>query len=317
MRSRIRSSSRTRKAPPQPLDTTGSWRRTEQHERDGDESGLRSPYGPAAADGNYVRSGERYEDRPRLSPYARQPMEGDFPLSKGLPRGRRPKRPSAEGRTESLASSNYNDNDSQNYNQNYNGTGTGTDGNATRGRPVEVEEDQSFALPAWDFFDRSNPHRSAIPAPLSPVRGESAASAALLDSPTWSASPLTSAQAPRLPSPTFPSLEKSISSSSENLAKSFGLPSLERPLISPVLGDFSSVLGGGGGIREPGQSSKGPLGEPKMVAPPRLGPVMVPPDIHNNNNNNNNSGSGSNSSGPQGSCRSPMMMDLGFSEPFI
>ncbi|UKZ55661.1 hypothetical protein TrVGV298_009485 [Trichoderma virens] len=57
-------------------------------------------------------------------------------------------------------------------------------------------------------------------------------------SPSWSLSTPTSDVAPRIPSPTFPSLEKAISATSEDLAKSFEM-SYDAPQPSPLANEFT------------------------------------------------------------------------------
>lgn len=168
-----------------------------------DQHSPRSPFGPPVADNNYMRFNEAPRpppDRPLPSPFAtRTPMEGSFPIKKGLPRGRQPSRPSPES------------NDSyQSQNE------------AAPNSPLPF-------LGGGLGFDQSEPRRSAIPAPLTPMRRPS--------SPDWHVPTPTSAVAPRIPSPTFSSLEHTISSTSEELAKSFDI-SFDIPLTSPILGQF-------------------------------------------------------------------------------
>ncbi|KAK5988607.1 hypothetical protein PT974_10093 [Cladobotryum mycophilum] len=133
-------------------------------------------------------------DRPPPSPLAsKTPMEGDFPVIKGLPRGRLPTRPS-------IIFTNQ-----------------------------QGDESGGLSLPVWDF-NRVEARHSAMPAPLSPSKPPS--------SPSWTNPTPTSTMAPRLPSPTFPSLEKAISSTSVDLAKSFEID-FDLPQTSPLTCDFS------------------------------------------------------------------------------
>jgi hypothetical protein len=64
----------------------------------------------------------------------KKPIEGDFPVTKGLPRGRQPPR------------------------------------RPPRSDEVIVPEKPQFAIPEWDGFNRTEPRRSAIPPPLSPAK---------------------------------------------------------------------------------------------------------------------------------------------------
>ncbi|KAL3965285.1 hypothetical protein ACCO45_002289 [Purpureocillium lilacinum] len=152
-------------------------------------------------------------------PFSRPPMAGDFPKSKGLPRGRQPEKPRCS------TEDNNDDDDGSVYDD-----------------------------PAWPEFDRAEPRYSAMPAPLATPRSDPNRSPAL---------------PPRLPSPTFPSLAKSISTSSEDLAKSFELH-FDAPLSSGLIPSLE---------QRPGPSS----GEvsPKRVeakkAPPRLAVMTLPP----------------------------------------
>ncbi|KAG9252504.1 uncharacterized protein F5Z01DRAFT_638375 [Emericellopsis atlantica] len=150
---------------------------------------------------------------------ARQPAEGDFPVNKGLPRGRRPG-PGSPAIAPVPAST-------------------------TAAPPRPPREDEGLTVtPAW--AERAEKHLSALPAPLTPAVSR----ASHLDS---DISPWASKEggapflaAPRLPSPTFSSLEESLS---ENLAKTFDdYPSedhVAKPLISPTLSEFGPFTGRG------------------------------------------------------------------------
>ncbi|KHO01346.1 uncharacterized protein MAM_00347 [Metarhizium album ARSEF 1941] len=139
-------------------------------------------YGPPADSGIGC---SRSEPTPRpaenlgRSAFSRPPMEGDFPMYKGLPRGRQ---------------------------------------RGPRPPPLSSFDDKNaFKLPMWSGFDRSEPRRSAIPAPLTPSRPSSSRS------PKAGLSTPTSATAPRIPSPTFSSLAQSSSNSGDTFEKSFGI----------------------------------------------------------------------------------------------
>ncbi|KAM4063714.1 hypothetical protein HRG_006836 [Hirsutella rhossiliensis] len=213
---------------------------------------LPSPYGPSAeGEGNYVRNADlelprRPSDLPPVSPLGRRPMAGDFPKSKGgLPRGRLLEPPvmplsgSSDGEEES-------DNEE----------GHETD-----------DEDTGPILPAWPSFDNASHRHSAVPPPLSTLTRSPARS-------TASSTPSTAA--PRLPSPTFPSLTTSISGSSLDLARSFELAlaeSLGSGLGSPLdrIPSASSGLGSCGGSPTRVEAKK---------APPRPEvPVTLPPSL--------------------------------------
>ncbi|PNP47025.1 hypothetical protein THARTR1_10530 [Trichoderma harzianum] len=165
----------------------------------------RSPYGPAAADEDtYVRTYEAPRppmDRVPLSPFAaRTPMEGEFPVMKGLPRGRQPPRPQI------------------------------LPGDSPE-RQSEERSPRPFSKWGGFGFDRSESRGATVPMPRTPKSQRPS-------SPTWSLSTPTSDVAPRLPSPTFPSLEKAISATSEDLAKSFEI-SFDAPQPSPLANEFT------------------------------------------------------------------------------
>ncbi|PWI68272.1 hypothetical protein PCL_02041 [Purpureocillium lilacinum] len=215
---RFDSAKQTRAPPPRPLFPTPN---LASHE--GASPSPRSPYGPPPNQNNYIRDDieppRRPRSRPPSSPFSRPPMAGDFPKSKGLPRGRQPEKPRCS------TEDNNDDDDGSVYDD-----------------------------PAWPEFDRAEPRYSAMPAPLATPRSDPNRSPAL---------------PPRLPSPTFPSLAKSISTSSEDLAKSFELH-FDAPLSSGLIPSLE---------QRPGPSS----GEvsPKRVeakkAPPRPAVMTLPP----------------------------------------
>ncbi|RGP68388.1 hypothetical protein FLONG3_8161 [Fusarium longipes] len=207
------------------------------------------------------------------SPFLQQsPMEGEFPIQKGLPRGRRPQQPeplSPERR----------------------GFGLGPR-KQRREPPVyppprnesPVAPKDSFEQPStpnWNDFDRAEAHKSAIPAALSPFRTQFARSPTQATDDSLSprlaqyASSPISDTSPSLPSPSFPSLQKSISNSSENLARMFDFdgqydqrpdPTQGRPLISPVMVDFVP----------PRDRDRSRTRVEAKRAPPRPNPITVP-----------------------------------------
>lgn len=197
----------------------------------------RSPYGPPPEEGNYMRS----EGSPRppapirsQSPLCRPPLEGDFPIHKGLPRGRRP--PTLP------------DSPQQPVRPSRDLAATREQG--SKSSSEEEQQDDSLTLPNWDEFDRTD-----------------GAGNNNINSPRWNDyySPITSDTPPQLPSPSFPSLEKSISLSSENLRRAF--ESYDKPLISPVMGEFPR-------FRERSPAS---IRVKAKKAPPRPSPITLPP----------------------------------------
>ncbi|KAF4956924.1 hypothetical protein FSARC_11441 [Fusarium sarcochroum] len=239
----------------------------------------RSAISPGFDEKNYLFADHVTPEPPRTaSPFSqRSPIEGEFPVEKGLPRGR--KLP-----TNAEVSS-----PERNF---------GLEPRKQRRQPPMYPPPRNMASPAfgsqqkesldqpgtpnWNDFDRAEAHRSAIPAALSPFRGEFP-----LRSPTqatddslsprlaqYASSPISDTP-PSLPSPSFPSLQKSISNSSENLARSFDMTAdgyydqqreyqQARPLISPVMADFV-----------PPRDRSATRVEAKR-APPRPSPITVP-----------------------------------------
>ncbi|KAL7898681.1 hypothetical protein HDV63DRAFT_358925 [Trichoderma sp. SZMC 28014] len=236
--SRMTTESRAR-GPPQPLQQAAFPSLAARMETPSQSP--RSPYGPAADDGNYMRT----EDAPRppmdrvpMSPFAaRTPMEGEFPVMKGLPRGRQPPRPQMP----------FED---------------------SPDKRTEERSPRSFSRWGGFGFDRSDTRNSPLPKPpRTPKGGQPPAS------PSWSISTPTSDIAPRIPSPTFPSLEKAISATSEDLAKSFEI-SYDAPQPSPLANEFS--------IHDvPGPSAKSSpvIRVEGKKAPPRPtpSPINLPP----------------------------------------
>lgn len=206
------------------------------------------------------------------SPFLQQsPMEGEFPIQKGLPRGRRPQQP--EPQTP----------DKEGY---------GLEPRKQRRQPpmyppprnespVAPDSFDAPSTPNWNDFDRAEAHKSAIPAALSPFRAQFARSPGQATDSSLSprlaqyASSPISDRSPSLPSPSFPSLQKSISSSSENLARMFDIdgpydqrpePIQGRPLISPVMADFV----------QPRDRDRSRTRIEAKRAPPRPNPITVP-----------------------------------------
>ncbi|KZZ89412.1 hypothetical protein AAL_07711 [Moelleriella libera RCEF 2490] len=144
----------------------------------------KSPYGPPPdSGGSYMRDGDlssRPSQTPSASPFSK-PIEGDFPLSKGLPRGRRPGPPPPPPPAD------------------------------------ETVVDDEALLPSWADFDRFESRKSAIPAPLTSARPSTAShgTESSLSTPTSATAP------PRLPSQTFSSLLQSISSSGSSFGDPF------------------------------------------------------------------------------------------------
>ncbi|POR35767.1 Uncharacterized protein TPAR_04046 [Tolypocladium paradoxum] len=233
-RSRFGSENGSRAPPPRPLRPIQPFASVDHA-----EPSPRSPYGPPLDAGNYMRNDDaapprRPGSRPPSSPFSRPPMEGDFPRSKGLPRGRRPEPPRIP----------------------------------LPPAPPDTHDGHGFSLPSWSDFDGAEPRLSAVPAPLSTARTDASLS------PGWS-SPASATAPPRLPSPTFPSLAKSISSSSENLARSLELAQLDQrcePLSSPTLGGFPSL-----DQRPSTSASLSPKRVEARRGLPRLGAITLPP----------------------------------------
>ncbi|KAI1068087.1 hypothetical protein LB507_004318 [Fusarium sp. FIESC RH6] len=209
------------------------------------------------------------------SPFLQQsPMEGEFPIQKGLPRGRRPQQPEPQSPER----------------------GFGLEPRKQRRQPPvyppprnesPVRPKESFehpSTPNWNDFDRGEAHKSAIPAALSPFRTQFARSPTQATDSSlsprlaqYASSPISDTP-PSLPSPSFPSLQKSISSSSENLSRAFDFdgswehrpePIQGRPLISPVMADFVP----------PRDRDRSRTRVEAKRAPPRPSPITVPQGV--------------------------------------
>ncbi|KAL6872077.1 hypothetical protein J3F83DRAFT_633880 [Trichoderma novae-zelandiae] len=238
--SRMSSDSRAR-GPPQPLQPmTAAPFSSLMARMETPTQSPRSPFGPPVDDDNYMRSYEAPRppiERVPLSPFAsRTPIEGEFPIMKGLPRGRQPLRPPVA-------------------------IGDSPETRSNSRSPRSFTKWGAFG------FDRSEA-RGAPVLPRSP-RGQRPTS------PSWSLSTPTSDVAPRIPSPTFASLEKAISSTSEDLAKSFEM-SFDAPQPSPLANEFTI------------DDSPSPAMKPSPVirveakkAPPRPtpSPINLPPSL--------------------------------------
>lgn len=176
-------------------------------------------------------------DRVPMSPFAaRTPMEGEFPVMKGLPRGRQPLRPQMP----------FED---------------------SPDRRTEERSPRPFSKWGGFGFDRSDTRNSPLPKPPRTPKGQPPAS------PSWSLSTPTSDIAPRIPSPTFPSLEKAISATSEDLAKSFEM-SFDAPQPSPLANEFSIH-----DVASPSVKSSPVIRVEAKKAPPRPtpSPINLPP----------------------------------------
>lgn len=212
-------SSRRKTNPPKPLVTSTS--PPVQREEFGSNSGF---FGPPDSDGRGTsNSNAKYslDVKSLKSPLQKPVLEGDFPVSKGLPRGRQPPR-----------------------------------------RPARSDEAQSpdrpdFSMPNWGSLDRVEPRHSAMPPPL-----------ATSNQPRRSVS---SGIGMAIPSPSFASLELSISTSSESLTQAFE-EALEKTALSPgLVGDFFAV--DTTSPTSPGTSSR----VEATKAPPRPAPVTLSP----------------------------------------
>lgn len=238
--SRMTSDSRTR-GPPKPLQQAAFSSLAVRMETPSQSP--RSPYGPAVDEDNYMRTAEAPRpplDRVPMSPFAaRTPMEGEFPIMKGLPRGRQPPRPQIA------------------YDES----------------PERRAEEQSSPRPfsKWGGFgfERPGSRGSAVLKPRTP-KGQQPPS-----SPSWSISTPTSDKAPRLPSPTFPSLEKAISATSEDLARSFEI-SFDAPQPSPLANEFSI-----NDLPTPSPKPSPVIRVEAKKAPPRPSPspINLPPSV--------------------------------------
>ncbi|KAM5349105.1 hypothetical protein ACJ41O_008928 [Fusarium nematophilum] len=270
----------------------------------------RSPYGPPVDGGNYMRpeaSPRPAPDPPRThSPLARPPIEGDFPVSKGLPRGRKPPGMDHQQQT---ATTNPDRSFGLGPRRQHRQRPMYPPPRAAAPSPTpELKSRESEeGPPNWNDFDRPDPHRSAIPPPLSPFRADFRAESSLrspaqaTDESTsprrmqYTSSPI-SPTPPSLPSPSFPSLQNSISGSSETLARSFDMAAdgnysdgnqpeappppqntnhnhhhhhqPQRPLISPVMVDF---------VPSRDNASPGATRVEARKAPPRPSPIVPVP----------------------------------------
>ncbi|OAA63877.1 hypothetical protein ISF_04586 [Cordyceps fumosorosea ARSEF 2679] len=222
-------SSRRKTGPPKPLKTSSSQpslrHKTVLPTAHHDEPSPKSSFPPTLNGANQYPSNEAskrsLDMKSPKSPYNMLALEGDFPVTKGLPRGRQPPRRPA------------------------------------RSDEASSPERPDFSLPDWGLIDSAEPRHSAMPPPL-----------ATNSQPRPS---ISSAIDMNLPSPSFASLELSISSSGESLTQAFE-DALEKTALSPgLVGDFFAV----------DTSCTSPTGNTTRVeakkAPPRPAPVTLPP----------------------------------------
>ncbi|KAM0469913.1 hypothetical protein ACHAP7_009756 [Fusarium lateritium] len=246
-------------------------------------SAPRSATSPSFDESGFVRA-QRIPEPPRTaSPFSqRSPMEGEFPVQKGLPRGRKPQNFEAQSPERNFGL------EPRKQRRQPPMYPPARNAESPLPSPQQQEPLEAPGTPNWNDFDRAEAHKSAIPAALSPFRSQFARSPtqATDDSLSpryaqYASSPISDAP-PSLPSPSFPSLQKSISNSSENLARSFDMAfdgnyesrpehNQARPLISPVMVDFV-----------PPRDRSRTRVEAKR-APPRPSPITVPspttPDV--------------------------------------
>ncbi|KAG6007377.1 hypothetical protein E4U21_006081 [Claviceps maximensis] len=204
----------SRAPPPRPLQAVTL---TASESALGHDSTAKSPCDrPTDHSSNYVegvQSASRAEIGLPSSPFTRRPLEGAFTVTKGLPRGRLP-----EPLQTSPAFLALND------------------------------EDGDELLPAWSDLGRSAPRQSAVPAPLTPSPARASYGVSPVASPgTWTS---PSATAPRIPSPTFPSLADFMSPSDKSFCSTFSFD-FDEQLNSPTLGGTTSMA------RQPSTSAVG------------------------------------------------------------
>ncbi|KAJ6781725.1 hypothetical protein PWT90_05222 [Aphanocladium album] len=220
-------SSRRKAGPPKPLQTGLSQHSIKPKNAatlvQNDEPSPKSPLPPSSSASQLPATDDA---KPSLdikspkSPHTKGKLEGDFPVTKGLPRGRQPPR------------------------------------RPPRSDEAPSPERPDFSLPNWGTIDPAEPRHSAMPPPL--------AMGGLPRPSTSSAMDLS------LPSPSFASLELSISSSGESLAQAFE-EALGKTSLSPgLVGDFFS-------IDTSSTSATGASRVEATKAPPRPAPVTLPP----------------------------------------
>ncbi|KAG5952404.1 hypothetical protein E4U53_000968 [Claviceps sorghi] len=259
--SRFNSEVSSRAPPPRPLQpVTAACESTYRL-----EATAKSPWDPrpdngsSSSDVGEEQAALRAEAIPPSSPFTRRPLEGKFGMSNGLPRGRRP------------------------------------EPRQTHPETAPDNEDVESSLSAWSDAGRSALRQSAPPAPFTP----SSAHASRFASPSPGASPgasptasptaspgamlgakrgaspaaspgartgtptSPSATAPRIPSPTFPSLADFISTSDSTFGTAFSFD-FDEQCNSPTLGGSVSMS------RQPSTSAVGNTrrAEAKGVPPP-------------------------------------------------
>ncbi|TQW00232.1 hypothetical protein IF1G_00163 [Cordyceps javanica] len=222
-------SSRRKTGPPKPLKTSASQpsllQKRVSPSAQPDEPSPKSSFIPSSKSANRLRCSEEskrsLDIKPLKSPYGNNTLEGDFPMTKGLPRGRQPPR------------------------------------RPPRSDEASSPERPGFSLPDWGLIDPAEPRHSAMPPPLA-TSGQPRPS-------------ISSAIDTGLPSPSFASLELSISNSGESLTQAFE-DALGKTELSPgLIGDFFAI----------DTSTTSPTSSTMRVeakkAPPRPAPVTLPP----------------------------------------
>lgn len=214
-------SSRRKTGPPKPLQTTAAPPVPAQ----ADEPSPKSPFlTPSNSDNQMTETDgakKSLDIKTPKSPYQKTVLEGDFPVTKGLPRGRQPPR------------------------------------RPPRSDEAPSPEKPDFSIPNWSSLNGAEPRHSAMPPPL-----------AMGSQPR----PSTSSGAPSmLPSPSFASLELSISGGGESLTQAFEEALGKTSLAPGLVGDFFSI-----DTTNLGNVPAGTRVEAKK-APPRPAPVTLPP----------------------------------------
>lgn len=222
-------SSRRKTGPPKPLQTNLSHPSAMQKAAltlvQNAEPSPKSPLPPSTSASQPDEPKQSLDVKSPRSAQSKKTLEGDFPVTKGLPRGRQPPR------------------------------------RPPRSDEATSPERPDFSLPSWGTIDPVEPRHSAIPPPLTMGSLPRPSNSSALDL--------------SLPSPSFASLELSISSSGESLAQAFE-EALGKTSLSPgLVGDFFSV----------DTSSNGASGANRVEAqkaPPRPAPVTLPPSPKKN-----------------------------------
>lgn len=221
-------SSRRKTGPPKPLKTSASQPALLQKRispsSQNDEPSPKSPFLPPSLSLKQLSSSDdtkrSLDIKSPKSPYTKTVLEGDFPVSKGLPRGRQPPR------------------------------------RPPRSDEAHSPERPDFSLPDWGLMNPAEPRHSAMPPPLAMGGQRRPSVSSTIDM--------------GLPSPSFASLELSISTSGESLTEAFE-EALGKTSLSPgLVGDFFTV----------DTSNTSPTGTTRVEAkkaPPRPAPITLPP----------------------------------------